>query len=226
MLAEVVGDTARDQGEVVVKPKTVGFWGGLAMVLYLVLFGYWWGYPAYTTTALAITFLIFFARTMFQHRDGAEAEEMWATFWAQLGDNNWVLRTATWMFLVAGVLWWVDPTAPEVTLNPIEWIKNQVMSLGSGPLEDPLGEFGFWGTISRWFFGPEGVGPTVLWILFWGVFWAVWVSRWDEVKDGLKKIGEGKGGVSGAARLAAHHTLGEIVTQPLEWAWHFVRGKK
>ena len=220
--AEVVGDSAHDEGEVVIKPKTVGFWGGLAMVLYWILFGFWWGYPAYAATALGITFMVLFGKTIFQHRNGATGEELLKTFLWKVGDNNWVLKTATWMVLGVIFLWWADSTAPEATLNPIEILKNGFWGLTTTPLEDPLGEISFWATINEFLFGKKAMGWGIVIFHLWATFWAVWVSRWDEVKEGLMKIGgTEKGG--GIGKIFGHHMLGEIVTQPVEWIWAGLR---
>jgi len=219
--AEIVGDGASDEGEVVVGTKTVGWLGGFIMVLYWTGVLYY-GYTGYTLTALTVVLLVFFGRTAYQHRHGATDKELLVTFLGKLGNNNWVFRTAFWMLLVTMFLWWVDPTAPEATLNPMKALWNSAKGLISQPLEDPLGEIGFWATINQFFFGGKAMGWGIILFHLWATFWAIPVSYWDEVKDGVKKTGE-KGASSSIAKLFGHHLAGEIVTQPLEWAWAILK---
>jgi len=213
---EIVGEGARDFGEVEIKLKKVGWLGGFIVILYWTGVLYY-GYPAYTLTALTITLLIFFGSTTYTHRAGATGKELLATFLGKLGNNNWVFRTAFWMFLVTMFLWWVDPTAPEATLNPIKALWNSAKDLISQPLEDPLGEIGFWATINRFFFG-KAMGWGVVIFHLWPLLWAIPVSYWDEVKESFKKLGAGdeKSGGLGLAKIFGHHIIGETLEIPFK----------
>ncbi len=209
--AEVVGDGACDEGEVVIKPKTVGFWGALFIVLYWIVFGFWFGYPAFTLVAL-VTTLAVFAIFAGIETHGRGAAEIGRSVLIRLGDNNWVLRTTVWMVLGVVFLWWVDPTAAPATLNPIEIAKAQFWAVATTPLEDPLGEFGFWATINSFLFGEKAMGWGVLGWQMIALVGAIVCSRWDEVLGGIRKWK-----IGGIGELAAKHSLGEVVTQPLEW---------
>lgn len=201
------------------------------MALYWALGFFFFGYPTYIVTALAVTMVVFVAATLL-----SKEESFLEGILQRLGNNNWVLLTASWMLLGVIILWWLDPTAPEfrktvgmiwgVIKDPLgsAWgvIKNPSVLKGlltSRPLEDPLHRGQHWTVLSHFFFGSDGVGPVALWIQFWGWFFAIFVSKWDEVGAGLKGVSAGEG----LKKLAGKHLLGEVITQPLEWIWAILK---
>ncbi len=140
------------------------------------------GYPAYAGTALAVTIGVLALAAL---KNGGD---LWESFLAQVGNNNWVLRAAFFMLLGVIFLWWADPPAPEFTLNPITQVWNSAREFVNTPLEDPLGETGCWATINQFFFGKGVIGWGVLTFHLWATFWGIFVSRWDEVVGISKEV--------------------------------------
>lgn len=223
--AEIVDDGTADEAEVLIKPKVVGWFGATMMVAYWITFGFWFGYPAYVVTALAVTVGVL---ALIAALDG---EGFLESLLMQLGNNNWVLRTASWMLFGVILIWFLDPTAPAVreTIGQLwQIVKNpltawgQVKGLLSGQLEDPLHRGWYWTSLSHFFFGPaDGVGPMVLWVQFWGWFFAIFVSKLDEVAETVKGVGGGRKSGEGFGKFLLKDGFAEIfwriLTIPFRW---------
>ena len=211
--------------------QTVGWIGAFFMTLYWGLVLYF-GYPVFTERALAATLGVLIGATT-SSKDKYTGwkeflkKEFWKEFLAQVGNNNWVLRTAFFMAVAVVFLWWRDPNAPSVSLNPLKlvwsWGKESVATLLPLELEDPLGRTGFWEAITLFFFGVKTIGWGVVAFHLWAVFFAIPVSRWDEVLAGGKETKSEKAHKETIGKIFGHHVIGEIFEIPFKLIWVIIK---
>ncbi len=184
-----------------------------------IMLAYWiaeikFGYGRLAVMALLVTTLVLFLRAKLEESNGeGDWREM---FLGRLLGNNWVFKTAAFLAVITGILWWIDPTIKP--LNPIYAMVESVKNVVRPPMEDPLGRKGFWATINPFLLGEGGTwrgacGSAVLWTIL-----AIPVSYWDEFNSWMFKS---KKEESGMRAWLTKHLQYDVIEKAIKMALGF-----